>query len=171
MTDPIAQLRPSPVPRGTPDGRSPRAQRRRRRLATVLLASAVVLLAAATIGLTHRSSPPPAATASPSAVRAPDALTQEIQGLQEHLRVHPDDYAGWGTLGIDYVQQAKDTVNPAYYPKAEGVLNRSLQLNTDDNFIAMAGMADLRAAEHNFPEALTWAQRASQIDPYNSTIY
>jgi tetratricopeptide (TPR) repeat protein len=171
MTDPIAQLRPSPVPRGTPDGRSPRAEPRRRRLATVLLASAVVLLAAATIGLTHRSSPPPAATASPSAVRAPDALTQEIQGLQKQLRVHSDDYAGWGTLGIDYIQQAKDTVNPAYYPKAEGVLSRSLQLNTDDNFIAMAGMADLRAAEHNFREALTWAQRANQIDPYNSTIY
>jgi tetratricopeptide (TPR) repeat protein len=170
MTDPIAQLRPSPVPRGTPDGRSPRAEPRRRRLATVLLASAVVLLAAATSGLTHRSSPPPAATASP-AVRAPDALTQEIQGLQKQLRVHSDDYAGWGTLGIDYIQQAKDTVNPAYYPKAEGVLSRSLQLNTDDNFIAMAGMADLRAAEHNFREALTWAQRANQIDPYNSTIY
>jgi tetratricopeptide (TPR) repeat protein len=83
----------------------------------------------------------------------------------------PGDYVGWGTLGIDYIQQAKDTVDPAYYPKAEGVLQRSLRINTADNFLAMAGMADLRAAQHRFGEALTWAQRANRIDPYNSTVY
>jgi tetratricopeptide (TPR) repeat protein len=98
-------------------------------------------------------------------------LGRQIAALQQHLKADPQDYVGWGTLGIDYIQEAKDTVNPAYYPKAEGVLRRSLRLNTADNFIAMAGMADLRAAEHDFTEALSWAQRANQIDPYNSTVY
>ena len=35
----------------------------------------------------------------------------------------------------------------------------------------MAGMANLRAAEHRFADALAWAGRAQRIAPSNSTIY
>lgn len=114
------------------------------------------------------ATPPPATLATPG---ARDPLARAIDGLQRRLTSTPGDYVGWATLGIDYIQQAKDTVDPAYYPKAAGVLQRSLDLNSTDNFVAMTGMANLRAAEHRFAEALTWAARAHRIAPDNSTIY
>jgi tetratricopeptide (TPR) repeat protein len=156
------------------DGRHPRPGTRRRRLAGGgLLAVAVVLAAVALVWALRSATAPatPHPAAAPPSQAPSDVLTRQIQALQQRLRAQPEDYVGWGTLGIDYIQKAKDTVDPAYYPKAEGVLQRSLRLNTGDNFIAMAGMADLRAAQHNFTDALTWAQRASRINPYNSTVY
>jgi tetratricopeptide (TPR) repeat protein len=175
MTRPNTQARPaagSPQPAAGPP--APRTVPRRRRLGVTLLAVAAVALAAAGTVSALRSHPAPAATGLPTAGPPPaptDPLSRQIHGLQQRLRGQPDDYVGWATLGLDYVQQAKDTVDPAYYPKAEGVLARSLTINTADNFIAMAGMADLRAAQHRFDEALTWAQRANRINPYNSTVY
>ena len=35
----------------------------------------------------------------------------------------------WATLGLAYVQQAKVTVDPSYYPKADGALAKSLEIN------------------------------------------
>lgn len=99
------------------------------------------------------------------------SLLTRMADLQSHLHDHPDDYVGWATLGMDYIQHAKDATDPAYYPKAEGVLRRSLAVSSQDNFVAMAGMGALEAARHNFADALSWAQRAAAIDPYNSTVY
>ena len=69
----------------------------------------------------------------------------------------PANYQAWATLGLDYVQQAKVTVNPAYYPKATGALAKSLRLHRGDNYVAMAGEAALNAAEHRFRAARGWA--------------
>jgi tetratricopeptide (TPR) repeat protein len=174
MTPPSAEARPSTGSIGRGTLRHPRPGTRRRRLAGGgLLAVAVVLAAVALVWALRSATAPatPHPAAAPPSQAPSDVLTRQIQALQQRLRAQPEDYVGWGTLGIDYIQKAKDTVDPAYYPKAEGVLQRSLRLNTGDNFIAMAGMADLRAAQHNFTDALTWAQRASRINPYNSTVY
>jgi tetratricopeptide (TPR) repeat protein len=101
---------------------------------------------------------------------AGDSLLTSVANLQGHLRDRPDDSVGWASLGMDYIQQAKAAGDPTYYAKAEGVLSRSLALSSQDNFVAMAGMGALESARHNFTEALSWAQRAAAIDPYNSTI-
>ena len=173
MSRPNTRARPSIGSTGPVDGRRRRPGTTRRRLVGGGLLAAVVLAAVALVWALRSATAP--ATPRPAAARptqAPsDVLTRQIEGLQRQLKTQPEDYVGWGTLGIDYIQKAKDTVDPAYYPKAEGVLQRSLRLNTADNFIAMAGMSDLRAAQHNFTEALSWAQRANLIDPYNSTVY
>ena len=105
-----------------------------------------------------------------------DPLAVSITDLQDHLRDKPQDYVGWATLGMDYVQQAKAVVDPSYYPKAEGALQKSMDASArdsaaQDNFVAMAGFAALESARHNFSQALAWAERASAVDPYNSTVY
>ena len=100
-----------------------------------------------------------------------DPLGRAISGTQAHLRRYPRDAVALGTLGLDYVQQAKNTVDPAYYPKAEAVLKRSLELEPADNFTAMGGMAALEAARHHFGPALDWARRAVAVNPYNSSLY
>lgn len=108
--------------------------------------------------------------ATPSGV-ATDPIAADIAKQQYEVRLTPGNYTAWASLGLDYVQQAKVTVNPAYYPKAEAVLKRSLQLNARDNYVAMAGKAALKAAEHDFTAARSWALKGLKIDPYNATLY
>jgi len=75
---------------------------------------------------------PAGGSAAPAA--AVDALTKTIMLAQQMLVSRPQDYATWAALGLGYVQQAKATVDPSYYGKAEGAVARSLALNTSVNF-------------------------------------
>lgn len=100
-----------------------------------------------------------------------DPIGSDIAKQQDTVKETPANYGAWASLGLDYVQQAKITVDPSYYPKAEAVLKRSLEINTSDNYLAMAGEAALKAAEHDFTGALSWAQRGLKLNPYNATLY
>lgn len=106
----------------------------------------------------------------PAAAGQPGALAAGIAALQQHLRDQPTDSVSWATLGMDYVAQAKATTDPSYYPKAEGALKQSLGIGTVDNFVAMAGMAALANARHDFTQGLDWAKKAEAVDPQNSTV-
>jgi tetratricopeptide (TPR) repeat protein len=99
------------------------------------------------------------------------SLEQIIESLQTRLRQLPTDWRSFASLGLAYVQQARVTADPSYYPKAEGVLQRSLELERHDNFSAMVGMAALAAARHDFSGALRWGERARAINPYNANVY
>jgi tetratricopeptide (TPR) repeat protein len=112
---------------------------------------------------------PDAATGTHAA--ATDPLATSIRRTQLHLRDVPRDWQAWATLGFDYVEQAKVTVDPSYYPKAEAALARSLSLDDSDNFVAMAGEAALSAARHDFHGALRWARRGLVIDPRNAVLH
>ncbi|MFJ6836391.1 tetratricopeptide repeat protein [Streptomyces sp. NPDC091209] len=100
-----------------------------------------------------------------------DPLAADITRLQAKLTETPRDEVALATLGLDYVQQAKSTADPAYYPKAEAVLKRSLALRVGDNFTAMGGMAALEAGRHHFTQALDWSRKAVAVNPYNSSLY
>jgi tetratricopeptide (TPR) repeat protein len=150
--------------------------RRGAAITLVVAAAAVAVTAVASSAGHHRTprTPPPAPVVSgalAAQTTATDALTRNIAMTQADLRAAPDDYRGWATLGLDYVQQAKITINPAYYPKAKGALARSLHLHHAGNYVAMAGEAALNAAEHRFRAARRWAQRGLTIDPESSTLY
>ncbi len=83
----------------------------------------------------------------------------------------PNDYVSWASLGLAYVEQARITVNPDLYTQAEAALQRSLQLNTSDNYVAASGMAALAAGRHDFATARDWANKGLVINPSNSTLY
>ncbi|MDQ2838077.1 MAG: hypothetical protein M3Y42_10300 [Actinomycetota bacterium] len=100
-----------------------------------------------------------------------DPIGTDIAKQQDTVKETPTNYGAWASLGLDYVQQAKITVDPSYYPKAEAVLKKSLEINTSENYLAMAGEAALKAAEHDFTGALSWAQRGVKLNPYNATLY
>ena len=74
---------------------------------------------------------------SSSALLAPvvsaGSLDGTIASLQDRLRADPDDWRSSASLGLAYVAQARVTGDPSWYPKAEGVLARSLRVNADDN--------------------------------------
>ena len=115
-----------------------------------------------------------ASTTSADTLLAPaisGSLEQIIENLQSRLRVLPTDWQAFASLGLAYVQQARVTADPSYYPKAQGVLERSLGLERNDNFAAMVGMAALAAARHDFAGALRWGEQAKAINPYNGNVY
>ncbi|PYC70176.1 hypothetical protein C7C46_27610 [Streptomyces tateyamensis] len=143
------------------------------RSAAVTAALGVSLFLAGALGLAPwtdtTANPAPAPQESRSA--GGDPLARSVAALQEQLRRQPQDPGALAALGLDYVQQAKNTADPTYYPKAEEVLQRSLAQQPEDNFTAMGGMAALENGRHNFTQALDWAKRAVAVNPYNSALY
>ncbi|MFH8466859.1 tetratricopeptide repeat protein [Streptomyces sp. NPDC017991] len=94
------------------------------------------------------------------------SLASGISALQSHLKAQPKDSGGWATLGMAYVEQARTNGDPSRYPQAQRALERSLKL-TPDNDPALAGRAALAAARHEFPEALTYAEKALDENAFN----
>ncbi|WTX01035.1 tetratricopeptide repeat protein (plasmid) [Streptomycetaceae bacterium NBC_01309] len=152
----------------------------RRRVLSALTAAGlgVTLFTAGAVGLSplgtdgaDRPASARAVSGLPATAHTGKVLDERITALQQRLRELPGDAAGWATLALLYVQQAKATADPSYYPKAEEVLRRSLDTEPTGNFTAMAGQSALAAARHDFTAALDWAQKAVAVNPYNATLY
>jgi tetratricopeptide (TPR) repeat protein len=143
----------------------------------VVLATVLVFVGIFGVVRERGSASPPAAPTSPdvSQVLRPvvtsGSLEETIASLQDRLRAVPSDASSYASLGLAYVQQARITADPSYYPKAEGALQRSLELNPDDNEAALVGMASLAAARHDFSGALAFGQRARTLNPYDGNVY
>jgi tetratricopeptide (TPR) repeat protein len=99
------------------------------------------------------------------------SLDTTIETLQARLEATPDDHASWATLGLAYVQQARITVNPDFYPKAEGALDRSFEIDDHDNFLGYAGRSALASARHDFSAARDFAERGLEINAYSPLLY
>jgi tetratricopeptide (TPR) repeat protein len=142
------------------------------------LAAAMFGLGAVGLALRGGSSQPFAAPAKPKPAAADAApvvssgsLPELIAGLQARLRSIPGDWRSFAELGSAYVQEARVTADPTFYPKAEGALDRSLALNDSANFDAFTGQASLAAARHDFAGALAWGQKAVAANPHSAQAY
>ena len=100
-----------------------------------------------------------------------DALSAGIARLQRRLAEGPARAADWAALGAAYVQQARITVDPTYYPKAAGALEKSLDLQPEDNLAALTAMGALANARHDFAGAVTWAKKARAVSAENPQVY
>jgi len=146
--------------------------------AAAVTAMAVALLiagAAVFVRGTGVAVDPAARHTSSSALLLPTAnagsLDGEIASLQQRLREIPDDWRGFAQLGLAYVAQARVTADPSWYPKAEGVLRRSLRLQPDENVDGALGIGALDLARHDFAAALREGRRASDLNPYSADAY
>ncbi|MEO6126465.1 MAG: tetratricopeptide repeat protein [Ilumatobacteraceae bacterium] len=160
----------------------PRAKRRTK-LVLSGLGLGAILIAASAFGIARSGTKiPDISTSAKSEIVVPDdiaratnpsgqSLDQLITNLQTRLEAIPGDSVGWATLGIAYVQQAKVTVNSDFYPRADGVLAKSLELNDDDNFLAYAGLSALASARHDFAAAKTYAEQGIAINGYSSILF
>lgn len=150
--------------------------RRGVRIAT--LAGVVVVVAAALLfgaGAFLRpqvgtgAAPPPAA---PVAQAGPGRdFAASVARAQQRLREVPGDYVTWAELGLAYVQQARITADPSYYPKAQGAFESSLRVRRDGNALGLVGLGALAAARHDFAGALVQGRRALAVDPYSAPAY
>jgi cytochrome c-type biogenesis protein CcmH/NrfG len=140
----------------------------RRRIAVVGLAALLLTGGGGVVGLRHGSDN---VDAAPAAAAPVDRLAAGIARAQQRLRVVPGDYVTWAALGSAYLERARISADPNYYPKAEGALRRSLTVRPDGNAAALVGLGALANARHEFAAARDLARRALRIDPYSATAY
>ena len=88
-----------------------------------------------------------------------------VASLQATLRAHPGDAQSWASLGFAYVEQARITADPTYYPKAARALARAHRL-APRAALTLTGQATLAAARHDFGGALRLADKAVAADAY-----
>jgi tetratricopeptide (TPR) repeat protein len=93
-----------------------------------------------------------------------------IPQLQQQVRANPTGVVGLGLLGLAYQQRARETGDPSYYTKSEGVLRRALRYSPDD-LVATGGLGALALSRHRFREALTLGRRAVALSPSTARAY
>jgi tetratricopeptide (TPR) repeat protein len=141
-----------------------------RRTASVLTAVVLglVLFLVAGVGLSGPGAQEPGSRGGPPtgamARLGGGELTAQVDALQAHLAVQPRDARSWAGLGAAYVEQARITGDPSYYPRAEESLARALELSPQDD-AALTGQAALAAARHDFAAALALADGALAVNP------
>jgi tetratricopeptide (TPR) repeat protein len=140
------------------------------------VALAIALFGAGAIGAfrAQRTDAAPATAAregSAGAMSAGGELGDSISALQARVEAVPGDWQAMASLGLAYVQQARITADPSYYPKAQGILEASLTAHPQDNEGALVGMAALAAARHDFAAALRFGRRARHVNPYDGNVY
>ena len=141
----------------------------RRHLTRLALLVLVALVLVGAGGLIGRRSP--AAPASgPAAPAAPgDRLQATIARYQQRLRDVPGDWRTWAALGSAYLEWARVTADPTYYPKAEGAAQKSLSLRADGNADALVALGALAAARHDFGAARDKALFEKALQDQRST--
>ncbi|MEO6713597.1 MAG: tetratricopeptide repeat protein [Mycobacteriales bacterium] len=121
---------------------------------------------------TEAPTPPPVGVAAPAAgIANQSGVTGTIAALQSRLRDVPKDWNALAALGSAYVEQARISGDPSYYPKAQQSLESSLALNTTKNFAALFGLSALAAARHDFSAALDYADRGLAINGANALLH
>jgi tetratricopeptide (TPR) repeat protein len=109
----------------------------------------------------------PTSDIRPGGVSATDRL---IGTLQERLREQPADQKSATELGLAYLQRARETSDPTYYTRADGILNQALSESPEDTD-TLIGLGTLALARHQFQDALTWGNRAIASNEYRAAGY
>lgn len=97
--------------------------------------------------------------------------TQALIGrLQARLRVDSRNARASAQLGLAYQQRARETGDPADYPRSETALRGALAIAPRDPE-ATGGLASLALARHQFRKALALGRRARALAPFSATPY
>ena len=138
----------------------------------LLVAGAAAVLTAAALllgGVLDRSSSRGAA-AGPLASALAETDAALLPRLQEQVRENPRDARGLGLLGLAYEQRARETGDPTYYTKADGVLRRALHYAPND-LLSTTGLGALALSRHRFRDALVLGRRAVALSPTTARGY
>jgi tetratricopeptide (TPR) repeat protein len=169
---PASDAEPRPSSAGPGPGRRPAPESGRRRVLrlTACAAALAVAFTGFAVALGAKDDRATVAVSTSPGVSAAQLaqgdLDTGVKLLQAHLREQPKDFGSWSTLGLAYVEQARVKGDSSRYPQADKALRRSLKLRPD-NDPALAGLAALAAARHEFGDALRYADRALKENPYS----
>ena len=131
------------------------------RLLTLIAAFATALAAFA---LLRGPEPAPPAPVAPAAARAAAGTDAEIARLQSAVRADRRAVAPRVALAAAYLQKARETGDPGYYTRADGLLRAALARRPGDP-AALVASAGLALSRHDFRGALELARRARAARP------
>lgn len=101
-----------------------------------------------------------------AAVPATSSLSP-VERLQQRVARLPGDYTAWAQLGSEHLEQARISSDPGAYLRAENAFNRARKLRPQDGD-ALAGLAALAAAQHDFPRALRLSDQVLAGNAYSA---
>ena len=127
------------------------------------LASTLLVAACGSPGVT-----PASVVSTPSA--AISTTDSRIASLQDHLRQDPADQHRATELGLEYLQRARETSDPSYYTRADGLLHQALGLAPGDAD-TLIGLGSLALSRHQFQDALGFGQQAITANAYKAAAY
>jgi tetratricopeptide (TPR) repeat protein len=144
----------------------------------LLIAGTAAAIAAAVLGLggalrAGHAAPPAAPRADAAALGngfAAGDTAGLVAQLQASLREQPRNVHGLGLLGLAYLQRARETGDPAWYGKADGVLRRALRFAPHD-LLATSGLGSLALSRHRFAAALRIGRRVVALSPSTASGY
>jgi tetratricopeptide (TPR) repeat protein len=93
-----------------------------------------------------------------------------IPVLQGRLRNEPGNPHVHASLGLAYLQKARETGDPNLYPKAELLFEQAL-LKWPDHLDALIGRATLAASRHDFEMARDIGRKAIAIEPRSAAAH
>lgn len=106
-----------------------------------------------------------AGNASSSTTTTLSAEEGRIAELQARIEENPDDWEALAALGSAYVARSAVTGDPALYPPAEVAVEKSLEVQPEDNLPGTIAKSSLAAGRHDFEAALAAAEAATAIAP------
>jgi tetratricopeptide (TPR) repeat protein len=140
--------------------------------ATAAVLAAVALLLGGVFHTSHASAVPAAVPVADDRLATGFAANTSslVVQLQDALRSEPRNVHGLDLLGLAYQQRARETGDPTYYTKSEGVLRRALALAPKD-LLATSGLGSLALSRHQFRSALALGRRARALAPATARNY
>jgi tetratricopeptide (TPR) repeat protein len=91
--------------------------------------------------------------------------------LGVHSQSAPLDAKSLALEALAELRRARDEAEPAHLSRADSLLERSLDTQSDDNFEAFVGSAALANARHDFSGSVAWARTAIRTNPHNAAPY
>jgi tetratricopeptide (TPR) repeat protein len=140
-------------------------QRRSLRTLPAMIALALAVIAAC-VGASERTE---ASGLTTPAVRRP-GVDRGIGHWTRRTTAAPNDPGAWTSLGDTFMQKARESAEPTYYRRAEAAYRKALEVSPR-HVGALAGMAWVQGALHEFEESVAWAKKALAVDPAYQPAY
>lgn len=125
---------------------------------------AMVGLALAVIAGGLRAQVPIVAAESATPVARRPAVDQAIARWSDRTSRAAHEPGAWTSLGDAFMQKARETADAAYYRRAEAAYQKGIEVSPR-HVGALAGMAWVQGALHEFEQSVAWATKALAVDP------
>lgn len=98
-------------------------------------------------------------------------VREQAKTLLQKIQDNPDDIQAMITLATLYIREGRITGNNMYYDKAAMKYVNDVLKRSENHFEALSLKAMIFLSQHHFAEALTTAQKAVSLNPYNAFVY
>jgi tetratricopeptide (TPR) repeat protein len=104
------------------------------------------------------------------AAAGPSPTDKAVTLWAARARQDPRSILAWTNLGDVLMQKSRETMDVAYYGRAETAFLRALEI-APNNTPAMTGLAWVHGSRHEFERSIEWAKKALAADPNSQDAY